>query len=304
MPVELTESLLAKAAGWDVMKHARHSLEQGRVLSSFWAAPLLRGVVQEGESSHRASMVIHSGIDIENLCTCREAREWGKICSHVVAVGLHWLNGQKNPAASALGRPPQGATAAALAARKSPALRRDAAGEPATLFIILPPNFEQALARGKVMLALEAQWGGGRAPLNALPKDRSFAFPIADSAIIDQLEILTNGETPAILQLETKDFVSLLPALADHPNITLGRSSAVIVTTKPFQPPLRATLEANGEITLARSGEAGPPPVMIGDWLWRERVSQPLGLPPAIRDMLRAPVRLPRTQVPQFLSRH
>jgi superfamily II DNA or RNA helicase len=304
MPVELTESLLAKAAGWDVMKHARHSLEQGRVLSSFWAAPLLRGVVQEGESSHRASMVIHSGIDIENLCTCREAREWGKICSHVVAVGLHWLNGQKNPAASALGRPPQGATAAALAARKSPALRRDAAGEPATLFIILPPNFEQALARGKVMLALEAQWGGGRAPLNALPKDRSFAFPIADSAIIDQLEILTNGETPAILQLETKDFVSLLPALADHPNITLGRSSAVIVTTKPFQPPLRATLEANGEITLARAGEAGPPPVMIGDWLWRERVLQPLGLPPAIRDVLRAPVRLPRTQVPQFLSRH
>ena len=43
-------------------------------------------------------MVIKGEIDIENLCTCREAREWGKICAHGVAVGLHWLKAQK-PAA-------------------------------------------------------------------------------------------------------------------------------------------------------------------------------------------------------------
>src|SRR6476660_10303626 len=95
MSVELTEALLSKAAGWDVMKRARAYLEQDQVLSSYWAPPLLRGVVQAGEVSFRASMVIKNGVDIENLCTCREAREWGKICAHGVAVGLHWLNGQK-----------------------------------------------------------------------------------------------------------------------------------------------------------------------------------------------------------------
>ena len=49
--MELTENLLREAAGWDVMKRARFLLEQGRVLSSFWTPPLLRGVVQDGEIS-------------------------------------------------------------------------------------------------------------------------------------------------------------------------------------------------------------------------------------------------------------
>src|SRR5260370_35245977 len=97
MSVELTEGLLNKAAGWEVMKLARAYLEQGAVLSSYWSAPLLRGVVQTGGVSFRASMVVQGEIDIENLCTCREAREWGKICAHGVAVGLHWLRAQKPP---------------------------------------------------------------------------------------------------------------------------------------------------------------------------------------------------------------
>src|SRR5579883_2721462 len=49
MAVDLTEALLSKAAGWEAMKHARAYLSQGQVLSSYWAPPLLRGVVQAGE---------------------------------------------------------------------------------------------------------------------------------------------------------------------------------------------------------------------------------------------------------------
>ena len=180
-------------------------------------------------------------------------------------------------------------------------MRRDAAGEAAELFIILPPNFEQAVARGKVMLVLEAKWSGGRCPLNALPKERAFAFSPADAAIIDKLEMLADGRTPAILQLETKDFAALLPALADHPNVTLGKTSAVTVTTTPLQLPLRATLEANGEIVIDLREKLAPP-VMIGDWVWRKPALQLLGLPAALAAVWRAPVRLRRGQVPQFLS--
>src|SRR3954454_17159550 len=135
MPIELTEKLLSEAAGWDVMKFARASLAQGQVVSSYWAPPLLRGVVQAGETSIRASMVIKSGSDIDNLCTCREAREWGKICAHGVAIGLHWLNTQKKEATTVAA-----ATAGAkIAAKKTPSLLRAADGEPAELFFILPP---------------------------------------------------------------------------------------------------------------------------------------------------------------------
>ena len=62
--MQLTENLLREAAGWDVMKQARFYLGQGRVVSSFWSPPLLRGVVRDGEASFRASLVIKSQVDM------------------------------------------------------------------------------------------------------------------------------------------------------------------------------------------------------------------------------------------------
>lgn len=294
MSIELTEKLLSDAAGWDVMKFARASVAQGHVISSHWAPPLLRGVVQAGPVSIRASMVIKSGSDIDNLCTCREAREWGKICSHSVAVGLHWLNAQKKEVAAPT-------LATKIPAKKAPSLLRAAEGEPAELFFILPPNFDQAAARGKVMLVIEAKWGGGRCPLNALPKGRPFAFSPQDNAILDAMEKWTEGETPAVLQLETKDFATLLPALVGHPNITLGKSNEVTVMNQPFALPLRATLEANGEIMVTLKGRTAAL-AMVGDWVWQNATLQPLSLPLAMKDILRGPVRVPRMQVPAFLS--
>jgi len=303
MPVELTEALLNNAAGWDVMKHARAYLEQGQVLSSYWAPPLLRGVVQTEGASFRASMVINNAIDIENLCNCREAREWGKICAHGVAVALHWLNAHKAAAAPA----PSGARGVTAPFKPSPAktpsLLRGDSGEPAELFFILPPNFEQAAARGRLMIVIEAKWNGGRSPLNALPKGRTFAFSEQDNAILDAFEKFTAGETPAILQLEAKDFATLLPLLVGHPNITLGRAASVSVTRTPLALPVRATLEASGEIVFALRGQPASLS-LVGDWAWRNNTLQPLALPGGLKDILRGSVRITRQQVPVFLSQH
>ncbi len=343
MPVELTDALFSKAAGWEAMKRARAYLEQDQVLSSNWTEPVLKGVVQVGELSFRAGLVIKGPIDIENICSCRESRERGIICAHSVAVGLHHLKRAAGvPPAESSAR--KGAStsiegmsnsAGRMSAARSSGLLRDANGEPAELFLILTPNFEQAAARGKVVLVIEASWGGGRCPLNALPKLRPFAFSEQDDKVIEQLEALTNGETPGMIQVETKDFTALLPTLADHPNMTIGKSNKVTVTKTPLKLPLTATLEANGEIVLslgagvrpspgaetpppsaggsqseARRTSAAPAPgdgrtplLQLGNgWIWRERTIQPLGIPPAMGDVFRGPVRITRAQVPQFLS--
>ena len=301
MSVEITEKFLSDAAGWEAMKRARGFLTQAQVVSSFWSPPLLRGVVRVGEIFFRASLVIKDADDLENLCTCREARESGIICDHVVAVGLQWLKSQK-PEAATLPAPSAVAPVKSLA-RKVSALLRDDVGTPAQLRIIFPPNFDQALARGKVMLVFEARWEGGQGPLNALPKGRAYAFPPADNAIINHLEVLSNGETPALLQLELKDFTALLPLLVGNENLTRGKSSAVIVTQTPLPLPLRATLEPNGEIVLALVGQpAGF--VRVGDWVWHKQTLQPLGLPAVAEKIFQSPVRIPRSQVPMFLSQH
>ena len=303
MPIELTEALLSKAAGWEAMKQARAYLAQKQVLSSYWAPPLLRGVVQAGELSFRASMVIKSDIDIENLCTCRDAREWGKICAHVVAVGLHWLKAQQPQPTD----PKQGQSriqsGPATQHQNISALQRSSDGEPAELFIIFPPAIDQALARGRIMLVLEAKWEGGRCPLNALPTGRAYSFSAQDTLLLEGVESMADGETPAILQITKKDFASLLPLMAAHPNLSLGKAQRITVSKKPVELPLRCWLETNGEIVLTL--KAKPPQfVLLDDWIWHGNAFQPLGLPPAFHTVLQAPVRLLRTQVPQFLNQY
>ena len=304
MSLELTDALFSKAAGWEAMKRARAYLEQDQVLSSNWTEPILKGVVQAGEVSFRAGLVIKGPIDIENICSCRESREWGTICAHSVGVGLHWLRSQRPEAAASPATARSIASVPPKPVRQQTGLVRDPGGEPAELFIILPPNFDQAAVRGKVMLVLEAKWSGGRCPLNALPRFRPFSFSAQDSTLIEQLETLSNGETPAMIQITTADFAALLPTLADHPNVTLGKASAVTVTKTPLKLPLRATLEANGEIVLALKDKLTAPVPLSGGWVWQDRTLQPLGLPQTLGDLFRAPVRVPRTQVPQFLSQH
>jgi hypothetical protein len=147
------------------MKRARGYVLQDQVLSSDWAPPLLRGVVQAGELSFRAGLVIQGPIDIENLCSCRDSREWGKICAHSVAVGLHWLNAQKREQTA--GKVPEirrPGSARPPTPERRKCIRREPSGDPAELFLILPPNFDDAAARGKIMLVLEASWSKGACP--------------------------------------------------------------------------------------------------------------------------------------------
>jgi hypothetical protein len=156
--MQLTENLLREAAGWEVMKRARFLMEQGRVLSSFWAPPTLRGVVQDGEVSFRACLVIQSQVDIENLCSCREAREWGKICAHGVAAGLHWLKEQERGVAPAPGTPAAKPTPPAVT---STAPRRETAGQPAAPLAILTPRFLLKLEGGLAQLSAVLQFAYG-----------------------------------------------------------------------------------------------------------------------------------------------
>src|SRR5205823_6275181 len=132
-------------------------------------------------------------------------------------------------------------------------------------------------------------------------KGRSYAFSSQENALIDRIEALASAQTPAFLQLDTKDFATLLPALVDNPNITFGKSSEATVVNTPLKLPLRATLEPNGEIVLSLKNKL-PELVMIGDWVCQNGTFLPLSLPPEAKDIFRSPVRVPRSQVPQFLG--
>ena len=312
--VVLSEAFLAKIAGWEVMKKARGMLEQGLVLSSNWTPPLLKGVVQEGSLSYRAGLVIKDTINLENICRCRPSQDWGTICAHSVAVGLHHLRSLLPPA-----KPPQAKTGALVdpgsSASGARPVRRDAKrlrraespeeGEWAEISVIVPPNFPAAAARGKIMLCFEGKWSRGRMPLNALPLAQEFRFSPQDGRLLDRIEELAEGETPGMLMLPAADFASLLAVLVGHPRVTLGKSTSLAIEATPWRVPIQATLETSGEIRLQLQISRDSLTLISGNrpWVFVDNVFRPLNLPAATQSVLAGPLRLDRTLVPVFLCR-
>ncbi|MCI0540782.1 MAG: SNF2 family helicase, partial [Verrucomicrobiales bacterium] len=314
--VELTESFLAKIAGWEAIKHARAMLAQGNVLSSNWTPPVLKGVVEEGSISYRAGLILKDTINIENLCSCRASRQWGTICAHSVAVGLHQLSNGKPTSAS----PPAAKTSALSHSTSSNSSARaqsssvklgkrlqrsnDFGAEPLEIFVIIPPSFEQALAKGKAMLCFEGRWAKSRSPLNALPRTTPFKLSEQDSALLNRIEELAGGETPAMLLVSAGVFAGLLQELRDHPRVSLGKAQSVAISSEPYKLSLQLILQTSGEITVR--WQPGPimPTLIMGDrsWAFAGVQFQPCALPKKFHEVLRGPLTIPRSEVPAFLS--
>jgi superfamily II DNA or RNA helicase len=293
MAVALSESFFAKVAGWEAMKQARALVAGDRVLSSNWSPPMLMGVVQEGSASYRAGLAIKDEVNIDNICTCRASREWGTICAHSVAVGLHHLRSGEVPKNAVVAHKETAPLVSALQ-------RGTTHGEPAELYLILPPALDQAIARDKIMVCFEVKWRHDRTPLNALPRNEQFKFSDQDTMILNRVESLAAGQVPAMLILNVEDFATLLRGLTGHERITLGKNVPVSVLTESWTPALRAELQANGEIVLAFDEKLSPP-VLVGNWVWQNPVFRPLGVP---REYLsQATTRISRAQVPIFVSR-
>ena len=308
----LNEAFLAKSAGLDVVVAARSILTGGKVLSSNWSPPLLKGVVQEGSASYRAGLVIKGAVDIENLCPCRVAREAGVICAHSVAVGLHHLQRVKSlPKGSDTATPLPWSPAPnrSMATREAepapgPRLRRSTEGSPVEIFVVLPQTLSASIERGKVMVAFEGRWRGGRVPLSSLPMNQPFSIPPEDARLLDKAEQLADGETPGGLMLNLAEFTGLLEVITGHPRVSLGRTQPLAIGAATWRVPVEITLETSGEIRLNLPPRLSPPTLIPGEtpWVFRGDSLDPVGLPKPWRDLFRGPMKLPRQRVPLFLS--
>jgi superfamily II DNA or RNA helicase len=290
------------------VKQARSLVERGNVLSSNWTPPLLKGVVQEGGASYRAGLVIKGETDVENICSCRQSREWGTICAHSVGVGIHHLK-QLQPAGKAAEPGSRGAVGQGrpggplVMAKSAPKLKRGEAGEAVELFFIFPPNLGAALERGRVMLCVEAKWVRGRGPINGLPLEKMWDFAAEDLAPLELLEGITRGEPPGMIQLTAAELAKVLDRLKGHPRVAIGRGTALEVSGDPYRLKLKATLEPDGQITLKAPPIAGNVALVLGDPMWAFAVNrfQPLALPKAAAEVFQKPVVVPRGRVPMFL---
>ena len=86
MAIELSEKMLAAAAGWPVVHAARKIRDSGKVLRSSYEPPVIKGAVRSGSRTYGAGLRLSQ--PVENLCACFESWSEGKVCAHSVAVAL------------------------------------------------------------------------------------------------------------------------------------------------------------------------------------------------------------------------
>jgi superfamily II DNA or RNA helicase len=296
--VSITEKLLSGAGGWQAMKTARDIMKAGRASGATYEAPLLAGDVREGQKTYRAGLRIRSASDIENICACRESREWGKICAHSVAVGLAYLA----PAFTPKSIPPNDTPPRV----PSPLVSRDELGTtPVALHFILPPNFRVAWAKGEVMVCVEVEFDGRRVMLDALAREQRFGCDHDDLAIVEYLSDSLGRAAAGMNMLGASAFLDLLPILRDHPRLSFGRANAFRVSAEIHRPEiiLRRAGEGFEIIAQPRAGEiflvAGP-----NAWLLRDTDFFEIGnhLPLRLTNALREPIRIKSERVDEFFA--
>ena len=297
--IPLTEKLLINAGGWPAMKAARDVVKAGRVTEMRYEPPLLTGYVREGGKNYRSGLRIKSAEDVENLCTCWESRSSGKICAHSVAIGLALLR----PVLATVLEQAK-IDEAPIGPKFVPIGNEDA--KPAKLHLILPPNFMSAWAKGQVMLVVEADVGGNRTLLSALPKNAAFVCDESDLALAKGLRAF-----PAVfasgMALSSHDaFLRFLPSMQNHPRVTFGKAAPVTISSVTVRPELKIEQRENGGITV----KAKPMPNTMLLWnatdAWllqkQEFVRYGEALPAGAAHLLDQPLLLEGDRALQFLA--
>jgi superfamily II DNA or RNA helicase len=296
-PVDLNERFLMDTGGWQAMRHARALLEMGRVVSFNYTPPILKGLVREGTTEYRAGLKIRSRNDVENLCSCRESREWGKICPHSLALGLAFLR-PREPVAT---KP----TAPAAITPKGPRLTVDGEHPVITAFFILPPTFVSGWDRDQIMLGCEVESTGRRLLASALDRSKTFTCSLEDQQILERLREFNDGGLPGMMMLNQEKFCRCLEWLAGHPRITLGKKDSLTVEREPIVPKLLVEELPDGRWKISTS-VARDVATLVGPtaaWHWTGKKLQPIspGLPSSYLPILREPITLSGDQGNNFL---
>jgi len=273
-PARITKDFLVDIGGWDVLKQAQAIVAAGRVREVRYKPPVLSAIVLvDGRDLVTRLKIGKGAADVDNLCTCREAKEYGTICPHVIAAGWAFLQQQEQASqAYAEGQQRQGKTVAAkkstttAKAEKPPTWKRvladgGAAGdksEPLHLRLILPLTFPDTLEEKATRLTLEASRESGDAATSvawdAIPKtlEHTYAVDEDDEALLRLLERVhgAGDPPPAMTNFPAKGYPLLLRTLHGHPRVWIGKKHRIRINALSPKPRLCIRTEPDGSLDL------------------------------------------------------
>ncbi|MDX6765425.1 MAG: SNF2-related protein [Candidatus Methylacidiphilales bacterium] len=321
--MKISKELLVEIGGWRAMKEGRALWECGKVKEVSYEPPMLVGIVQTGTSTVNARLNLGRRLsDVENLCSCRQAREYGTVCAHVIALGLEYI--ESTPSANGSSAAPKPATRISVPSvhghsapeKVAPRLHYIQLSEVADdtqvlqLHLTLPIRLIDSWNTGEMRIICQgSQPGQNPHPLEHYCGDelKPFAVSDADAQVLDLIRRLNNGGTPGIWQLSSKYFGEFLTALVGHPRVFHGKKEPLEIARAGERSRLHLDLLENGELLIHLEEPTGTD----GDFLqsthgqWRlnlNRLEKVNGLPVSYLSVRQRDVTVPRTQLAHFFQ--
>jgi len=309
MHVPFTQKILENWAGRQTFKDGMTLFERGKVEKVAFDPPFVTGQLSIGVRGMRSKFeVLPDGL-VENHCPCRENREEGKICAHLVALGLEAVRLYSDPhRVDKMAEEKR--RAERLAAFDETAYHtRDPDGTPATLLITLKQSWRDHLPRCEVPMRIAAEIGEQIIPLNEIAKNHPLALSTEDENLLFVLEDICEGPAKGTLTASLADFINILQLYIGREMYEGGRDGCLIIDDAITPTHLQMVLdEENGELMLSLHTASDEPQTCVvsggSGWILQDGIFSKLEavLPGPMRAIYDAPVRIPRDAIPSFIK--
>ena len=309
MHVAFTQKTLKDWAGYRAFREGSDLFEKGRVESVAYDPPFVTGMLSIGVQGMRSKFeVLENGL-VENLCPCRESREAGRVCPHLVALGLEAVRLYSDPYRE-YAMAGERRRAARLAAFDASAYHtRDPNGAPAALRLILKHNWRDELANGSVSMRCAVELDGKMVPLNEVPKAQPIAIDSIDDELLSLIEDVCAGPAKARFTVSLFVLVSILELCGEKPIYEGGVDGYLLVDDSITTPSVHMDLdEETGELALRLRAEGSDDFTCVVSgghgWILQDGVFSKLGsvLPGVLSKIYDGAVRIPRASIPSFMK--
>jgi superfamily II DNA or RNA helicase len=313
----ITHQILINWAGQRIYQDAKVMAERGLVQDVTYEPPLVSGTVLWSNRPLKTAVRILQSGSAENLCPCRDSKERGIICSHVVALCIELIRRANHPELESR-RQEELRRAERLSNFDEAAyVKRARTGAPGSveghIRITLGARWRTGVEAGRIPLRCTAIIGPQELPIDRVPPHVCLGLSQKDEAILFVLEDVAEGPARGDLEVSAADFVSLLQLMQGLTLHEEGNAVPVTVAASKLVSYLNLDLDRdNGELILmlhteipfAKAGEF-PTYVVAGRHGWAQGAHHfwPLEqvLPDPVRAIYREPVIIPRDSVPRFM---
>ncbi len=331
MHVPFTQKTLEDWAGKSTFRDGMTLFEKGKVEKVSFDPPFVTGQLAIGIRGLRSKFEVLKDGFVENHCPCRENRDEGKICAHLVALGLEAVRLYSDPMRVEKQAEEKRRAERLASFDDSSYHARDPGGVPAKLRITLKQSWRESLPGGEVPLRCAVEVDGKVIPLNEFPKQTPLALDASDDNLLFVLEDISEGPARGKLTATLSDFINILELCGGKEIYEGGRDDYLMVDEAVTPTFVRTQLdEETGELVLTvfprRDAEAAernhdesaatPRSLRLCEetstfvvsggngWILEDGIFTKLEkvLPGPLRAIYDAPVRIPRDAVPAFMN--